>query len=153
MLLNHPVHYHVVLSCLLIFFILPVLFIITPGLGGVVPDIDLMAFVQGGLMDSMVSEVLGVASSISSYADDATNSFLGAVQYNEEQAKEAYSYVFKFIADQEGGSGPAWKPAMTGLLLTAAPLGKGQSMWVSPDGIEQFQMHGEDAIKKIGGGN
>ena len=42
---------------------------------------------------------------------------------------------------------------MTGLLLTAAPLGKGQSMWVSPDGIEQFQMHGEDAIKKIGGGN
>ena len=116
-----------------------------------VPNIDFLSLFQGDAMDSIMSQVLGDAALLGSYADDAADSLLSTVQFNEEQAKEAYSYVFKFIADQEGGSGPTWKPAMTGLHLTEAPPGKGQSMWVSIDGIEQFQMHGEDALKRVGG--
>ena len=110
------------------------------------PQIDLLSHFQGDAMDTMVSDVLG---DLESYVTNASNSVLKAVQYNEDQAKAAYSYVFKFLADQEGGGGVGWKPSMTGLHLTQAPAGKGRSMWVSEEGKEQFRMHGEDAIKKI----
>lgn len=113
------------------------------------PQIDLLSYFQGDAMDSMVSDVLGDTSSLGSHVINASNSVLKAVQYNADQAKAAYSYVFKFLADQEGGGGAGWKPSMTGLHLTQAPAGKGRSMWVSEQGKEQFRMHGEDAIKKI----
>lgn len=113
------------------------------------PQIDLLSHFQGDAMDSMVSDVLGDTSSVGSHLTTASNSVLKAVHYNEDQAKAAYSYVFKFLADQEGGGGAGWKPSMTGLHLTQAPAGKGRSMWVSEEGKEQFRMHGEDAIKKI----
>ena len=104
------------------------------GLGGVLPSIDLSCF-HGDVMDSMMSEVLGAASSAGSYASDAASSFLDTVHYNEEQAKTAYSFVFKFICDIEGGGGSNWKPLMTGLTLTEAPEGKVRSMWVSIEGM------------------
>ena len=75
----------------------------------------------------MVSEVLGDTSSLESHVTNASNSVLSAVHYNEDQAKAAYSYVFKFLADQEGGGVAGWKPSMTGLHLTQAPAGKGRS--------------------------
>ncbi len=112
---------------------------------------DVVLGIQSDAMDPMITQILGDAASLGSYADDA--SLLHDIQYNEEQNKEAYSSVYKLISDQEGGNtlDPDWKPKKTGLHLTAAPPGKGPSMWVSPDGIEQFQMYGEDAIKRIGG--
>jgi hypothetical protein len=114
-----------------------------------VPQINLLSHFQGDAIDSMVSDVLGDTSTLGSHVTNATNSVISAVHYNEDQAKAAYSYVYKFLADQEGGGGAGWKPSMTGLHLTPAPAGKGRSMWVSAEGKEQFLMHGEDAIKKI----
>ena len=114
------------------------------------PQVDLLSNFQGDAIDSMVSEVLGDTSTLESHVTNTTTSVLKAVHYNADQAKAAYSYVFKFLADQEGGGGAGWKPSMTGLHLTQAPAGKGRSMWVSEEGREQFRMHGEDAIKKIG---
>lgn len=66
-----------------------------------------------------------------------------------ELCTNAFSYVFNFIAKQEKGSGINWKPTMTGLKLTAAPAGKGSSMWVSEEGMEEFLLHGKDAVKEI----
>ena len=102
-------------------------------------------------MDIMVSEVLEVRSSLGSLIASTTNSALSAVCYNEDQARVAYSYIYNFLADQEGGGGAGSKPSMTGLRLTPAPVGKGRSMWVFEEGREQFRMHGEDVIEKISG--
>jgi hypothetical protein len=102
-------------------------------------------------MDIMVSEVLGVRSSLGSLMTSTTNSARSAVCYNEDQARVAYSYINNFLADQEGGGGAGSKSSTTGLLLTPAPVGKGQTMWVSEEGREQFRIHGEDAIEKISG--
>ena len=99
----------------------------------------------------MVREVIGDTSSLGTHVTNATNTVLSTVHYNEDQVKAAYSYVFKFLADQEGGSGGGvgWKPSMTGLPLCQAPPGKGRSMWVSEEGKEQFRMYGEGAINKL----
>ena len=110
---------------------------------------DLLSHFQGDAIDSMVSDVIGDSSSLGSHVTNATNSVVSAVHYNEDQAKAAYSYVFKFLADQEGGGSVGWKPAMTGLHLCQAPPGKGRSMWVSEEGKELFCMHSEGAIKKL----
>ena len=48
----------------------------------------------------MVSQLLGETSSLESHVTNASNSVLSAVHYNEDPAKAAYSYVFKFLADQ-----------------------------------------------------
>ena len=113
------------------------------------PQIDSLSHFQGDAMDSMVSEIFGYTSSLGSHVTNASKSVLSALHYNEDQANAAYSCVFEFLADQEGGGGAGWKPSMTGLHLTQAPAGKGRSVWVSKEGKEQFRMHGEDAIKKI----
>lgn len=122
-----------------------------PGLGGVVPQLDLLSGIDGDAIESMSTQILGNANSLGSYADDADTSILHYAHCNEENAK-AFSYVFELISYVEGGGGTGWTPKLTGLHLTDAPRGKGRSMWVSIDGIEQYQMHGEDAINKIGGG-
>ena len=115
------------------------------------PQIDLLSSFQGNVMDSMFNQVFGDNYSLSSHAADAATLVLDTIQYNEDQAKAAYSYVFEFLADQEGHkvAPPGWKPQMTGLHLTPAPVGKGRSMWVSKEGRGRFEMYGEDAIKKI----
>ena len=86
----------------------------------------------------MRSEVIG---------DTAIN----PVYYSEDRVLEAYSHIFKFLAEQEGegGGGVGWKPSKTGLHLCMAPPGKGRSMWVSEEGKEDFLGDGEDAIKKL----
>lgn len=88
------------------------------------PQIDVLSHFQGDALDAMVSEVLGDTSSLGSHVTSATNTVLSAVHYNEDQAKAAYSYVYKFLADQEGGGGAGWKPSMTGLHLTSPLQGR-----------------------------
>lgn len=119
------------------------------GLGSVVPPLDLLFGMEGEGLDTMISQVLDDAGAVSPHVNQASGKFLAAVQYNEEQAKDAYSHVYKFIADQEGGFGSHWKPKLTGLHLVSAPPGKGRSTWVSQEGMQAFQMHGEGALKKI----
>ena len=119
------------------------------GLGGVVPPLDMLFGMEGDELDSMISQVLDDAGAVSTHVDKASEKFLTAVKYNEEQAKDAYSHVYKFIAGQEGGFGSHWKPKLTGLHLVSAPPGKGRSTWVSQEGMEAFQMHGEGALMKI----
>ena len=125
------------------------------------PQTDLLSHFHGDAIDAMMSQVLGETVYTGSYATDAVNSaktqvkgsaksFVESIPFNEDQAKKAYGHIFKFLQDQEGGGGPGWKPTMTGLYLTAAPPGKGRAMWVSEEGRKQFQLCGEDAIKKIG---
>jgi hypothetical protein len=113
----------------------------------VVPQIDLLSSFPGEAIDAMMSQILMDGPSL---IDNAANSLQDHVRHNDEQAKAAYSAVYKFISDQEGGGGPNWTPAMTGLYRTRAPPGKGRSMWISPAGKAQFEMYGEDAIKRIG---
>ena len=89
-----------------------------------------------------------------SHADCSSISSAAEKVYNQaesslEHGKSAFTYVFNFIAKLEKGSGPAWKPTMTGLILTAAPIGKGGSMWVSEEGREEFLLRGKDAVKEI----
>ena len=115
-----------------------------------VPQIDLLSSFSGEAIDSMMSQILADGPSL---VGKAANSFQDHVRHNDEQAKAAYSAIYKFISDQEGGGGPNWTPSMTGLYRTKAPPGKGRSMWVSPNGKAQFEMYGEDAIKRIGVNN
>lgn len=117
------------------------------GLGGVVPQIDLLSSFSSETIDSMTNQILTEGPSL---VTNAANSLQDHVRYNDEQAKAAYSAIYKFISDQEGGGGPNWIPSMTGLYRTTAPLGKGRSMWISPAGKAQFEMYGEDAVKRIG---
>jgi hypothetical protein len=118
----------------------------------VVPEIDLLSRLQGLEMMSLMRDVLEDpnVSSLGSRVTYAAKSLLDDCQFNEEQAKVAYSHIFKFLQEQEGGGGPGWKPSKTGLDLVPAPPGKGRAMWVSKEGREQFQLHGEDVIRKIG---
>ena len=118
----------------------------TVGLGGVVPQYDFLDDVNSDMLDSMTSEMAhadykNVAESCDKIAAQAD----AAV----EHCQTAFSYVFNFIAKQEKGSGPSWRPTMTGLILTAAPIGKGVSMWVSEEGMEDFLLKGKDAVKEI----
>lgn len=113
------------------------------------PSVDLLSFARSDVIESMMSQVLG-DTSLGSYVDDAGKLLEDAVKYNEEQSKNAYSAVFEILRDQEGGGHQNWIPKMTGLHRTMAPPGKGPCMWVSLAGMEQFQMLGKDAIKKIG---
>ena len=113
------------------------------------PPLDLLFGMEGDELDSLISQVLHDADAISPEINKASKKFFATVQYNEDQAKDAYSHVYKFIASLEGGYGPNWKPKYTGLQLVSAPPGKGRSTWVSEEGMEMFQMHGEGALKKI----
>ena len=119
------------------------------GLGGVVPQLDLLCSMQGDALDCMISQVLIDAGAVGAYVEEGATRILGSIKFNEEQAKKAYAHVYNFITEQEGGKGDDWKPTRTGLHLTAAPLGKGRSMWVSEEGMEAFQMHGADALVLI----
>jgi hypothetical protein len=114
-----------------------------------VPPLDMLGNIQRDVLESMIQQVIDNSHAASNSVHTVSNSVLDAISFNEEQSKDAYSHVFKFISDQEGGSGVTWKPRLTGLHLTPAPLGMGRSMWVSEEGVERFQMHGERAIKKM----
>jgi hypothetical protein len=114
-----------------------------------VPTLDVLGNVQGDVLESMIKQVMDNGTAVSNSLGTVSNRILDAINFNEEQAKNAYSHVFKFISELEGGSGVTWKPQLTGLHLTPAPMGMGRSMWVSEEGVEQFQMHGEKAIKKV----
>jgi hypothetical protein len=111
----------------------------------VVPHLNLLSGIDGDAMDSMRMQILGGAASC---ADDADTLTLRNDQYNEQQNKEAYSFVYELISKAENGGGRTWKPENTGLHLTPAPPGKGPSLWVSTDGIELYQMYGKDYEKE-----
>lgn len=113
------------------------------------PPLDLLFGMPSDELDSLIGQVLSDAGAVVSHIDDASEKCLAAVQFNEDQAKDAYSHVYKIIASHEGGFASHWKPKYTGLHLIPAPPGKGRSMWVSEEGREIFQMHGESALKKI----
>lgn len=113
------------------------------------PPLDMLCNMQGDVLESMIRQVIDDGSAVTDRIDAISDRILDSISFNEEQSKNAYSHVFKFISDQEGGNGVNWKPRLTGLHLTPAPKGMGRSMWVSEEGIEQFQMHGEKAIKKV----
>jgi hypothetical protein len=99
------------------------------------------------MLDSMTSQLASFDHSTTTEA--ATNMLYDDPDKSLEFCTNAFSYVFNFISKQEKGSGPNWKPTMTGLILTAAPPGKGSSMWVSEEGMEEFLLHGKDAVKEI----
>ena len=99
------------------------------------------------MLDSMTSQLASFDYSSSTQA--ATELLYSEADKSLEFCTNAFSYVFNFIAKQEKGSGPNWKPTMTGLVLTAAPPGKGMSMWVSEEGREEFLLNGKDAVKEI----
>ena len=118
----------------------------TVGLGGVVPQYDFLDDVNSDMLDSMTSEM--------AHADyktvaESCDKIAAQADAAVEHCQTAFSYVFNFIAKQEKGSGPSWRPTMTGLILTAAPIGKGVSMWVSEEGMEDFLLKGKDAVKDI----
>jgi hypothetical protein len=114
-----------------------------------VPPLDMLCNIQGDVLESMIKQVIDDGSALSDRIDAVSDRILDTISFNEEQSKNAYSHVFKFISDQEGGSGANWKPRLTGLHLTPAPNGQGRSMWISDEGIESFQMYGEKAIKTV----
>ena len=120
-----------------------------PGLGGVVPPLDMLCNMQGDVLESMIKQVIDDGSALSKRIDAVSNRMLDSISFNEEQCKNAYSHVFKFIADQENGGGVNWKPTLTGLHLTQAPKGMGRSMWVSEEGKELFLKDGEKALKRV----
>ena len=112
----------------------------------------MLAHVDSSVLDSMTQQLAGLAVAadcIVESASSAASDAIARVDFNEEQAKAAYSHVYKFIQEQEKG-GAGWKPRHTGLTLTEAPPGKGRSMWVSPEGMPRFLEEGKDAIKQIG---
>lgn len=114
------------------------------------PPIDLLFGMEGDGLDTLISQVLDDARETLPHVVDASKKvLLASVEFNEDQAKDAYSHVYKFLVNQEGGYGAHWKPQHTGLHLVSAPPGKGRSTWVSEEGMEMFQTHGEGAIKKI----
>ena len=97
----------------------------------------------------MITQVIDDGSALSNRIDMVSDRILDSITFNEEQSKNAYSHVFKLMADQENGGGVNWKPTMTGLHLTQAPKGMGRSMWVSEEGKKLFGLHGEKALKKM----
>ena len=129
----------------------PSLHFVLKGLGGVVPNLDFLTSVDTSMLESMHAQMSVAAVQVSQYGDSAAAtaaSALQVVQDNEEQAKNAFSLVYAFIRNAEKG-GQDWKPRLTGLVLTPAPIGKGRSAWVSPAGAPKFLEEGCDAIRKI----
>ena len=122
------------------------------GIGGIVPNIDLLSSFRGDALNTMLLEVSG------NTTNGNDDQLLDPLQFNEKQTKEAYPYVYRHLFSQEnkGVSSDTvgetnWKPAMTGLCLVKAPLGMGPSMWVSEAGRQEFEEKGEGAIKKVVG--
>ena len=98
------------------------------------------------MLDSMASQM---AHADKSAIESVSDKFCKEAESTMELCKNAFSYVFNYIAKQEKGSGAFWRPTLTGLILTAAPIGKGGSMWVSEEGMEDFLLRGKDAVKEI----